>query len=65
MNPKDKDLKITYDGLGTKYSCPICGFFPSRIECHIKGWGKSQHLKKIVRDHIKSEHPGDKDDLSK
>ena len=47
---------ITYDALGTKYSCPICGWFPNRIECHIKGWGKAQHLKKMVRDHIKQAH---------
>ena len=47
---------ITYDGLGTKYSCPVCGWFPSRLECHPKGWGKAQHLKKMVRDHIEQVH---------
>ena len=51
------DILRTEGMWGTKYSCPICGYTPSSMECHIKGWGKAQHLKKIVREHIKREHP--------
>lgn len=64
MHPKDqaKGIVITNDILGQKYSCAHCGFTPSRLEIRCKGWGKSQRLRKIVRDHIKKEHPKQKED---
>lgn len=49
-------INTCIDALGTKYYCSECGFAPSRIDCHIKGWGKAQHLKRLVRDHIKEKH---------
>ncbi len=58
MNPKDKldHIMVTDDILGQKYSCAICGFTTSRLEIRCKGWGKSQKLRKIIRDHIKESH---------
>ncbi len=50
------DIIITGDVLGQKYTCAICGYSPSRIDCHIKGWGKMQHLKKLIKDHIDDCH---------
>lgn len=49
-------MNISDDNLGQKYSCKICGFAPSRIDCRIKGWGKAQYLRKVVRDHVKHQH---------
>jgi len=58
MNPNDKkeNIYVTNDILGQRYSCALCGWTPSRIEIRCGGWGKSQKLRKLIRDHIKEKH---------
>jgi hypothetical protein len=41
---------------GTKYSCPICGYTLGPLSSRLRGWGKAQHLKKRIREHIKEKH---------
>jgi len=48
------EVVITQGRWGQKYSCPFCGFTPSGLEVKCKGWGKSQRLRKIVREHMKT-----------
>jgi hypothetical protein len=43
------------DLLGQKYSCSVCAWAPYRL-INLKGWGKAQHLKGLVRKHIKDCH---------
>ncbi len=57
MNRTERDgVAITYDNRGQKYFCSICGWTANRLECRAKGWGKAQRLRKLVREHIESEH---------
>jgi len=53
----DEYILTQDDAIGTKYICSICkNFSPNRLNVHVKGWGKSQILKKQVREHVLKEH---------
>ena len=60
MNQRLRDekdnIRITHDGLGTRYSCAICGYAPDRMRVRVRGWGKAAVLRKTVRQHVKENH---------